>query len=185
MSALTMRRAERAMSEEDTLLMVARGYSGHLATVGADGAPYCTPFLYVWMHGRLYLHGTEAHGHFRSNIDHEPRVSFAVDEQHGVFDYGRFECDSGLAYRSVILFGTIRVVTERATKQAFCEALLEKYGKPDLDRPKNFFPRLDIISVYEITVARMTGKEQALPPISEQWPAKDRTKTPEARPPVP
>jgi len=28
----------------------------------------------------------------------------------------------------------------------------------------------------------MTGKEVALPDISEQWPAKDRTKTPDARP---
>jgi hypothetical protein len=28
----------------------------------------------------------------------------------------------------------------------------------------------------------MTGKEMALPALSEQWPAKDRTKTPNARP---
>jgi hypothetical protein len=26
----------------------------------------------------------------------------------------------------------------------------------------------------------MTGKETSLPPLSEQWPAKDRTKTPNA-----
>jgi len=31
-----------------------------------------------------------------------------------------------------------------------------------------------------MTVERMTGKEQVLPPLSEQWPAKDRTKTPNA-----
>jgi len=34
--------------------------------------------------------------------------------------------------------------------------------------------------VYAITAERITGKEQALPPLSEQWPAKDRTKTPNA-----
>jgi hypothetical protein len=34
--------------------------------------------------------------------------------------------------------------------------------------------------VYAIAVERMTGKEQPLPPLSEQWPAKDRTKTPNA-----
>jgi uncharacterized protein len=50
-------------------------------------------------------------------------------------------------------------------------------------RPKSFFPRIDAITVYAITVERITGKEQALPPISEQWPAKDRTKTPEAQAP--
>ena len=38
-----------------------------------------------------------------------------------------------------------------------------------------------MITVYEIAVTRMIGKEQALPPISEQWPARDRTKTPDAK----
>ena len=70
--------------------------------------------------------------------------------------------------------------TTGTVKQRFCEALMEKYGKPETRRPKGFFPRIDVITVYAIAVERMTGKEQALPPLSEQWPAKDRTKTPNA-----
>jgi hypothetical protein len=58
--------------------------------------------------------------------------------------------------------------------------LMAKYGKPETERPKGFFPRIDVITVYAIAVERMTGKEQALPPLSEQWPAKDSTKTPNA-----
>ena len=183
MSAFSMRRGDRVMSGDRVLQLIARGYSCRLATVGADGAPYCTPFLYVQMNGRLYVHSTGATGHFRTNIDREPRVCFQLDEQEGVFDYGRFECDSGLAFRSVVVFGTIKLVSDRAVKQAFCEALLRKYGRPDLDRPKNFFPRLDLIAVFEISIERLTGKAQNMPPMSEQWPAVDRTKTPDARPP--
>ena len=85
---------------------------------------------------------------------------------------------SGLGYRSVCLFGWIRIVDDKQAKQRFCEALMEKYGKPQTKRPKGFFPRIDAITVYAIAVERMTGKEQSLPPLSEQWPAKDRTKTP-------
>jgi nitroimidazol reductase NimA-like FMN-containing flavoprotein (pyridoxamine 5'-phosphate oxidase superfamily) len=143
--------------------MLERAFSGRIATVGEDGYPYCMPLLYIWMDGEIYLH-TE------------------IDEPDQVFDYGRFECDSGLAYQSVIVFGKIRIVEERAIKQRFCEVLMEKYGKPDTSRPKGFFPRIDAITVYAIAVERMTGKEMALPPLSEQWPAKDRTKTPNARP---
>jgi hypothetical protein len=62
------------------------------------------------------------------------------------------------------------------------ERLMEKYGKPNSIRPKHFFPRLDVITVYGLTVERMTGKEQLLPELSEQWPAKDQTRTPYARP---
>jgi nitroimidazol reductase NimA-like FMN-containing flavoprotein (pyridoxamine 5'-phosphate oxidase superfamily) len=182
MSSPQIRRADRAMSEERARQVLAHGYSGHLATIGEDGFPYCIPLLYLWIDGEVYLHTTSARGHLRANVESDQRVCFEIDEQDGVFDYGRFECDSGLAYRSVCLFGRIRIVEDMLAKQRFCEALMEKYSKPETKRPKGFFPRIDAITVYAITVERMTGKEQSLPPLSEQWPAKDRTKTPNASP---
>jgi nitroimidazol reductase NimA-like FMN-containing flavoprotein (pyridoxamine 5'-phosphate oxidase superfamily) len=164
--------------------MLAHGYGGRLATISEDGFPYCIPLLYLWIDGEVYLHTTSAKGHLRTNIERDQRVCFEIDEHEGVFDYGRFECDSGLAYRSICLFGRIRVVDDKDVKQRFCETLMVKYGKPDTTRPKGFFPRLDIITVYAIAVERMSGKETAMPPLSEQWPAKDRTKTPDAALPV-
>jgi uncharacterized protein len=175
-----MRRSDRVMSEERTLETLTNGYSGRLATVGEDGFPYCIPLLYLWLDGEVYFHTTSARGHVRANVEINRRVCFQVDEQEGVFDYGRFECDSGLAYRSVCLFGLIRIVDDKEVKQRFFEALMAKYGKPETKRPKGFFPRIDAITLYAIEVERMTGKEQSLPPLSEQWPAKDRTKTPNA-----
>lgn len=180
MSSPQIRRADRAMSVERTLETLAQGYSGRLATVSEDGFPYCIPLLYLWIDGEVYLHTTSAAGHLRANIERDPRVCFEVDAQEGVFDYGRFECDSGLAYRSVCLFGRIRIVEDREIKQRFCEALMARYGKPGTNRPKGFFPRIDAITVYAISAERFTGKETPLPPLSEQWPAKDRTKTPNA-----
>jgi uncharacterized protein len=180
MSSPQTRRADRLMSDERALETLAQGYSGRLATVSQDGFPYCIPLLYLWMSGEVYLHTTSARGHLRANIERERRVCFEIDEQEGVFDYGRFECDSGLAYRSVCLFGRIRIVEDSEIKQRFCEALMAKYGKPETQRPKGFFPRIDVIPVYATKAERMTGKELALPPLSEQWPAKDSTKTPNA-----
>jgi nitroimidazol reductase NimA-like FMN-containing flavoprotein (pyridoxamine 5'-phosphate oxidase superfamily) len=177
-----MRRAERAMAEEQILQAIECGFAGRLATVSEDGYPYCVPLLYIWADNKIFLHGTSAPGHLQTNIRHEPRVCFEIDEPAEAFDYGRFECDSGLAFRSVILFGRIHIAEDTAIKQWFCEKLMEKYGKPNSIRPKNFFPRLDAITVYAMTVERMTGKQQSLPSLSEQWPAKDRTKTPDARP---
>ena len=177
-----VRRADKVMSEQRSLEMLERGFSGRLATVGEDGYPYCVPLLYLWIDGQVYVHTTSARGHLRANFERERRVCFEIDEPDEVFDYGRFECDSGLAYRSVILFGKLRMVEDRASKQRFCEALMAKYGKPDTGRPKGFFPRIDIITVYAISVDRMTGKEQVLPAVSQQWPAQDMTKTPNARP---
>jgi hypothetical protein len=177
-----VRRQDKAMTEERALDLLARGFCGRLATIGADGCPYCVPLLYVWMEGEVYLHNTAARGHLRATIDHEARVCFEIDEPGEVFAYGRFECDTSIAYRSVVLFGRIRIVADTTAKQRFCTALMAKYARPDLGRPKDFFPRLDHITVYAVTPERITGKETALPAPAEQWPAADHTKTPNARP---
>jgi len=98
------------MTHERRLETLDRGFSGRLATVGEDGYPYCVPLLYVWMDGEVYLHNARARGHLRANVDHESRVCFEGDEPGDVSAYGRFECDSSVAYRSVILFGRVRVI---------------------------------------------------------------------------
>jgi nitroimidazol reductase NimA-like FMN-containing flavoprotein (pyridoxamine 5'-phosphate oxidase superfamily) len=177
-----VRREDRVMAEPAVLDMIARGYAGRLGTVGADGSPYVVPLLYVWMSGEIWVHNTGARGHLRSNVDHEARVCFELDEPGEVFPYGRFECDSALAYRSVVAFGRIRIVDEPAWKTAFFAALMDKYADPRWERPKGFFPRLDEVTVYAIAIERMTGKETALPAAESRWPAMDRTKSPHARP---
>ena len=182
-TAPRVRRSDWVLAEAAARETLAQGFCGRLATVGADGYPYCVPLLYVWMDGEVWVHNTKARGHLRSNVEHEARVCFEIDEPGEVFAYGRFECDSSVAYRSVILFGRIRVIEVRAEKQRFCEGLMAKYAKPGWDRPKGFFPRLDDITVYAIAVERLTGKALPLPAMAQQWPATDMTKTPNAKPP--
>lgn len=176
-----VRRADKVMTEERARETLERGFCGRLATVGEDGGPYCVPLLYVCMDGEVFVHNTRARGHLRENVDREPRVCFEVDEAGEVFAYGRFECDSTVAYRSVIVFGRIRVVEDLETKRRFCDGLMAKYAKKDWERPKGFYPRIDQITVYAIAVERMSGKETPLPGVSERWPAADHTKSPHAR----
>ena len=175
-----LRRQDLAMDETRMQALLARGFCGRLATVGRDGAPYCTPMLYVWMDGRIALHGTLAKGRLRSNIDHEPRACFVIDEPGSVFDYGRFECDSSLSYASVLACGRVSVVEAAAAKQPFFDALMAKYRAADAPRPAAFYPRIDQITLYALEIERLTGKEIPLPGVSGQWPALDRSKTPDA-----
>ena len=179
-SSPQVRRQDKMMTDERTREALAQGFCGRLATVSKDGSPYCVPLLYVWLDGEIYLHNTSALGHLRTNVEHEARVCFEIDEPGQVFDYGRFECDSSVSYCSVIAHGRARIVTDAAAKQRFCEALMAKYRKDKAERPKGFFPRLGEITVYAIAIDRMTGKALALPDVSQQWPAVDMTKSPRA-----
>lgn len=177
-----IRRTDKAMPEAAAAEVLARGFSGRLATVGPDGWPYIVPLLYVWRDGEIWVHNAGARGHLRVNVDHEARVCFEVDEPGAVFAYGRFECDTSVEYRSVVVFGRIRVVEERHAKVRFFDALMAKYGDPAWRRAAGVYPRLDQITLYSIGVERMTGKETVLPAAAQRWPAADRTKSPDARP---
>ncbi|MGA7325832.1 MAG: pyridoxamine 5'-phosphate oxidase family protein [Rhodomicrobium sp.] len=178
-----IRRQDLVMTPERTLDTLERGFCGRLSTIGADGYPYCVPLLYVWMDEKIYVHNAGVRGHLRTNVEREPRVCFEVDEPGQVYAYGRFECDASVSYRSVIVFGRAHIVEPQGIKQRFFEMLMAKYEKRDLGQPKGFFPRLNQITCYAVTIERMTGKEIPLPDISMQWPQFDRTKSPKAVPP--
>jgi len=177
----SLQRADKLMSDDETRDMLARSYAGRLATVNANGWPYVVPLLYVWMDGEIWVHNTRVRGHLRDNVDRDPRACFEIDEPGEIFPYGRTECDTSIAYRSVVAFGRIRIVEDRAQKQRFFEGLMDKYRNPDWDRPRYSFPRIDQVTVYALAVERMTGKQTPLPAPEAQWPATGRTKSPAAR----
>jgi uncharacterized protein len=182
MSSPQLRRQDRVLGDAEARELITRAYCGRIATVGADGWPYVVPLLYIFAGDEITVHNAAVRGHFRLNVERDARVCFEIDEPVKVFDYGRFECDTGLAYRSAIAYGRIRIVDDRAAKNRFFDALLAKYGTGTPGRPKSFYPRLDEVTVYAIAVERITGKHCPLPPLAEQWPALDRTKSPNARP---
>jgi nitroimidazol reductase NimA-like FMN-containing flavoprotein (pyridoxamine 5'-phosphate oxidase superfamily) len=184
-SPYAVRRQDKVMTDARARETLAAGFCGRLGTADPDGWPYVVPLLYVCMDGAIYVHNTRAPGHLRRNIEHDPRVCFEVDEAGEVFAYGRFECDTSIAYTSVIAFGTARIVTSPDEQTRFFSALMRKYADPSWSRPAEFFPRLDEITVYAIRVERLTGKETALPAQADRWPAKDNTKSPDATPPGP
>jgi len=182
-AARSVRRGDKLLADGECQALLERGYCGRLASVGADGWPYVVPLLFVWRAGEVWLHNSAARGHLRDNVEGDARACFEVDEPGDVFPYGRFLCDTSIAYRSVIAFGRMRIVDEPAGKADFFAALMDKYGDPQWQRPEGFFPRLDDVTVYAMAIERLTGKQTALPPPAERWPALDRTKSPNAQPP--
>jgi uncharacterized protein len=181
MSQGIVRRQDKVMGRDDIDRFLQQVGVVHFATVSADGSPYVVPNLFVYADGKIFCH-TGVAGHFRSNVAARPRACFEAAEMGSVFPYGEFECDSTVSYRSVIGFGQVHIERDRAAKIRFFDRLMSKYSDPGLDRPKGFYPRLDHITMYALAIEQITGKHQPLPMVSEQWPAKNRTKSPGALP---
>jgi len=181
-----MRRADKQLGAQDAIDVMAAAYCGRLATVSDEGEPYICPLLFLWRDGRVWFHTSAAHGHLARNLAHGRRACFEVDEAGETFAYGRFLCDTGLAYRSVIVFGPVEVVESREEKAAFFDAFMARYHRESgPQRPDGFYPQLGAVTVYAMSPDRITGKQTILPAAQDRWPALDRTRTPHAQPPGP
>jgi nitroimidazol reductase NimA-like FMN-containing flavoprotein (pyridoxamine 5'-phosphate oxidase superfamily) len=166
-----LRRADKLMSSTEIEAFLAASFCGRIATVGPDGYPYVVPNLYIWQSGQVYLHTAKYAGHFLRNVRHCDRVSFEIDELGEVYPYGDVECDTTVSYRSIVLFGRIRIVEDEAEKIAFYGAVMRKYAPPESwGRERGSFPRVGKTIVYAITPESITGKQGPLPAVAERWP---------------
>ena len=64
---------------------------------------------------RIFLHTARQRGHFLANVEFCERVCFEADQPGETFPYGPVECDTSIAFRSVVVFGRIRIVSEPDT----------------------------------------------------------------------
>lgn len=106
-----MRLKRQLLSKEDTQKVLYQGTSGVLAVSGDDDYPYAVPLSYVYDGHKIYFHGAKA-GHKLDSIVKNPKASFCV------IDKDQIVPDEYTTYfRSVIVFGTIRILHDEAEKE--------------------------------------------------------------------
>ena len=119
-----MRRTSRLLSEAETIGMLQSCTSGVLAVMGDNDYPYAVPLSYVYQDGKLFFHLAKA-GHKLDSIVKNNKVSFCVIKSDDVIPE-----NFSIQYRSAIVFGRARVLTEDGEKRAALVGLVEKYS-PD------------------------------------------------------
>lgn len=120
-----MRRKKQALSRRECDAILSRGTSGVLALHGDDGYPYAVPISYVYDGAKLYFHCAKS-GHKLDAIRRSPKASFCVIDQDQIVpeEYTTY-------FRSVIAFGTIRILEDDRGKRTAIEKLAVKYAPED------------------------------------------------------
>lgn len=136
---------------------------GRLGTC-ANGIPYITPmnFTYDKETSKIFLHCANE-GRKLENIRVNPYVCFEVEEVKDVI-VKQPTCASSIAYRSVILFGNIKILSEVNAKNYALQKLAEKYAPQN---PKIPFTdaMLNRTNVLEIEIKEMTAKRSPVKPV--------------------
>ncbi|MBJ6750604.1 pyridoxamine 5'-phosphate oxidase family protein [Geomonas anaerohicana] len=113
----TMRRNDRRLSAQLTNEILEKGTVCQLA-LAAQGEPYLVTMNYGYRDSTLYFHCAAA-GKKLEVIEQNNRVCFTVVE-HGAVLPAEKPCDFTMKFRSVVGFGTARVIDGYREK---CEAL--------------------------------------------------------------
>lgn len=150
-----MRRKKQLLSQEDAVAVLRRGTSGVLALLGDDGYPYAVPLSYVYDGSKIYFHGAKE-GHKIDAIRRCEKASFCVMDQDQVVpeEYTSY-------FRSVIVFGTVRILEDDGEKLAAVEKLAVKYAPGDSaeGRKAAIDREWRPLCMMEMTIRHMTGKE--------------------------
>lgn len=138
---------------------------GILALVTGEGEfPYAVPLNYVFYRGKIYFHGMGS-GKKNNILKEEQKACFTVYEEFGtVSDPVPAKCDT--AYFSVMLFGSVELVTDLKTKTEVLQQLLSKFLPGFFKQPVSevfvdkYRSSLDkkAVAVYELQPAQITAK---------------------------
>jgi uncharacterized protein len=166
-----VRRRDRAVTDEHWIrTFLQHAPVGVLATVDGD-QPFLHPnfFVYDQAAHALYFH-TALTGRTRSNADaggeEGARACFSVMEMGRLLPAPQ-SLEFSVEYASVIVFGRVRVVTDRDEGLRALQGLLDKYV-PHLHPGEDYRPPVDAelkrTAVYRLDIDAWSGKKKEAAP---------------------
>lgn len=148
-----MRRIKQQLPDNEALDILKNNSTCVMALAGDEGYPYALPISYAYIDGKIYMHGA-MQGHKIDAIKNCNKVSLCI-----VNDDTVIEEKYTNKYKSVIIFGTARLIDDLAEATERCRAMAEIICPNALDGIEAELKDMPHTQVIEITPEHITGKE--------------------------
>lgn len=150
-----MRRNKQLLENEISIQILEDGVTGVLALLGDEDYPYALPINYVYDSNKIYFHCAKT-GHKIDSIKKHQKASFCVIGQDLVIPE-----EYTTHFRSVIAFGTIRILEDETEIRNSIELLAAKYypGDTEQGRSDTITSALGHLCMLELSIKHLTGKE--------------------------
>ena len=99
---------------------------GRLGTC-LDNIPYITPVNFVYNQNKIYFHSA-LEGRKIENIKSNSNICFEIDQLISIIPGINRPCASTTQYKSIIIFGNIKIVSDIEEKVFALNKLIEKYA---------------------------------------------------------
>ena len=149
-----MRRADRQLTDEETIKLFRDAEYGVLSIVDENNMPYGVPMSFALCDNNIYFHCSAAGGKKISSIEHCRNASFTVVDHTQLLPQ-----QFATLYMSGIAYGTIGIVQDEAEKRKGIEAILHKYSPDYIEKGMEYIDHaLDKIYVLKFEINKITGK---------------------------
>jgi nitroimidazol reductase NimA-like FMN-containing flavoprotein (pyridoxamine 5'-phosphate oxidase superfamily) len=148
------RNPKQILSEEQCICILENSSSGVMSVLGDDEYPYGVPLSFVYKDGKLFFHGM-GKGHKIDAIRNHNKACFTVIEKDQVVpeEYTTY-------FRSVILFGEVRIIEDMEEKRQTLMDLVEKYSPNFIEEShKEVESSLKAVCIFTLEIDHMSGKE--------------------------
>ena len=150
-----IRRKNQVLSQDECAAILYHATSGVLALSGDDSYPYAVPLSFVFDGEKIYFHSAKT-GYKLDIICQNPKGSFCVVDQDQVVpeEYTTY-------FRSVVVFGTLRILEDEQEKYNAIKKLAVKYAPSDTaeNRRAEIEREWVPLCMLEMTIDYLTGKE--------------------------
>ena len=149
-----LRRIKQQLTQEECISVLKNEVRGVLSVLGDNDYPYGLPINYLYSEdeNKIYFHGAKE-GHKIDSIKKCDKVSFCI------YDKGvQSEVKKGLDYKSVIVFGRIKIVEDFDKTIDICRKLSAQFdfGEDYIEEEIKKFAKF--VLCLELTPEHICGK---------------------------
>ena len=147
-----MRRKRQELSTPEAVEVLKRGKTGILGLIGDDGYPYTVPLNYVYVDGKIYVHGAKS-GHKYDAVRNCDKASFCVVDRDDIISE-----KLTTAYRSAIAFGRIRILEDEQEIREAARILGLKYCSNTEFVEHEIQREWALLACFELKIEHLSGK---------------------------
>ncbi|HEY9113444.1 MAG TPA: pyridoxamine 5'-phosphate oxidase family protein [Bacteroidales bacterium] len=149
-----MRRSEREVADKAVIEEILSKSSVCRLGFALDNVPYIVPVNYGYRENKIYIHSAPE-GEKIDLIKKCKTVCFEIELESEVMK-DEIACKWTTRYRSIIGYGTIKIITDKEGKTRGMDIIMAQHGGPEKNSYNASFERMVIL---ELEIDRLTAKQ--------------------------
>lgn len=149
-----MRRTEREVADKAIIEEILSKSSVCRLGFAFDNLPYIVPVNYGYRDNKIYIHSAPK-GEKIDLIKKCKTVCFEIELESEVLKYD-VACKWTTRYRSIIGYGTIKIITDNEGKTHGMDIIMSQHGGPEKNTYNSSFEKMVIL---ELEIDRLSAKQ--------------------------